>query len=133
MKAKLIHCTAALLASAAFAFAIAQEPIASAWTTTGPPAENLNAVVQALNADSSLQNMKITVQPDGENILLTGVSPTLEQSQKAAEIAKAASGAAIVVNVIRPERTKYETPAFELQAPAETAAADPAKGQQVPA
>ena len=120
MNAKLIRCAAALLASAGCAVASAQEPIASAWIDAGAAAEKVTAAVQALNADTSLQNSKITVQPDGdnmENLLLTGVSPTLEQSQKAAEIAKSASGAAIVVNAIRPERTKYETPAYELQQP----------------
>jgi Flp pilus assembly secretin CpaC len=119
MNAKRIHWAAALLASAGCAIAAAQEPIASAWATTGAPAENLNAVVQALNADTSLANSKITVQPEGENLLLTGVSPTLEQSQKAAEIAKSAAGDVIVVNAIRPEKTKYESPAYDLQATAE--------------
>jgi osmotically-inducible protein OsmY len=121
MNAKLIHYAGALLGSAACALAVAQQPVASPWTTTGPPAENLNAVVQALNADASLQNMKITVQPDGENVLLTGVAPTLEQSQKAAEIATGAAGGAIVVNAIRPEKTKYDMPAYELQPSAEPA------------
>ena len=125
MNAKLIRCAAALLASAGCALATAQEPVASAWTNAGAAAENVNAAVQALNADASLQNSKITVQPDGDNLqnlLLTGVSPTLEQAQKAGEIAKSAAGGAIVVNAIRPERTKYETPAYELeQAPVEPA------------
>ena len=119
MNTKRIHCLAALVASMGCGVGAAQEPIASAWTTPGAPAENLNAVVQALNADTSLANSKITVQPEGENLLLTGVSPTLEQSQKAAEIAKSAGGGVNVVNAIRPEKTKYESPAYDLQATAE--------------
>ena len=118
MNAKPIQRLAAVLAASFAAVALAQEPVASAWTTIGPPAESLNAIVQALNADASLQNSKITVQPDGENVLLTGVAETLEQSQKASEIASAAAGGAVVVNVIRPARTKYETPSYEFATPA---------------
>ena len=115
MNTKLIQRAFVLVASVAVTAASAQ--VASAWTSIAPPAENLNAIVEALNAEPSLKDSKITVQPDGDNVLLTGVAQTREQVQRASEIASA--GGAKVVNVIRPEKTTYETPNYDLQATAE--------------
>ena len=120
MKAKLIQRGCVTLASLAVTAASAQ--VASAWTSIAPPAENLNAIVQALNAEVSLKDSKITVQPDGDNVLLTGVAQSREQVQRASEIATAAAGGAVVVNAMRPEKTTYETPAYDLQATAQAQA-----------
>src|SRR4029079_7070069 len=90
------------------------EPIASATKFDG--GEAINAVVQALNADASLQNSKITVQQDGEVLLLTGAAQTKEQVTRATEIASASAGGAQVVNAIQPDHTTYEMPAYELRA-----------------
>jgi Flp pilus assembly secretin CpaC len=120
MKAKHIQRASVLLSSLAATVACAQ--VASAWTSIAPPAENLNAIVQALNAEPSLKDSKITVQPDGDNVLLTGVAQSREQVQRASEIATATAGGAMVVNVMRPEKTTYETPDYDLQATAQAQA-----------
>jgi osmotically-inducible protein OsmY len=72
--------------------------------------------VQALNADASLKNSKITVQQDGDSLLLTGAADTKDQVTRATEIANASAGGAPVVNVIQPDHTTYEMPAYELRA-----------------
>ena len=123
MNAQLIRGTLALFACAGMTAASAQ--VASAWTSAAPAAENLNAIVQALNADASLKDSKITVQPDGDNVLLTGVAQTREQAQRATEIATAAAGGGVVVNVIRSGKTTYETPDYDLQATAQAQTQEP--------
>ena len=117
MNANLIQGASVLLASLGVTMASAQ--VASAWTSMAPPAENLNAIVQALNAEPALKDSKITVQPDGDNVLLTGVATSREQVQRASEVATAAAGGAVVVNVMRPEKTTYEMPDYDLQATAQ--------------
>ena len=119
MKSKPIQRAAALLASTAAAIALAQEPIASFTASDGADAGPLNAIAQALNAEASLGNSKITVQPDGDHDLLTGVTPTLEKSKKATEIAQAAAGNTVVVNAIQPEHTTYQMPEYDLAKTAE--------------
>ena len=88
----------------------ADEPIASAIATQNALPDAVNAIVQALNGESTLKNAKITVQPDGENILLTGRADNRDQVQKATEIARASSNNAMVVNVIQPDHTVYDMP-----------------------
>ena len=117
MNAKLIQRASVLLASLGVTMASAE--VASAWTSLTPPAENLNAIVQALNAESSLKDSKITVQPDGDHLLLTGVTPTLELSRKATEVAQGAAGGMVVVNAIQPEHTTYQMPNYDLGKAAE--------------
>jgi len=119
MNAKPIQRAAALLASAAAVVALAQDPVASFTAADGADAGPLNAIAQALNAEGSLANSKITVQPDGGHVLLTGVTPTLEQSKRATEIAKAAAGSTMVVNAIQPEHTTYQMPEYDLAKTAE--------------
>jgi len=91
--------------------AFADEPIASPIATQSAIPDTVNAIVQALNAEATLRNAKITVQPDGENILLTGRADNRDQVQKATEIARASSNNAMVVNVIQPDHTVYDMPA----------------------
>jgi hypothetical protein len=112
MNAKLIQRASVLLASLGVTMASAQ--VASAWTSLAPLADNLNAIVQALNAEPSLKDSKITVQPDGDNVLLTGVTPTQDTSRKATEIAQAAAGGTVVVNALQPEHTTYQMPNYDL-------------------
>ena len=60
-----------------------------------------NAIAQALVADASLKDSKITVQPEENGaILLTGVTPTNAQRQKALEIATSHAGAGKVSNAL---------------------------------
>src|ERR1043165_1373291 len=106
MNARIIRYAAALLASGAATLACAQDaaPIAST-TSSGGDAATLEAIAQALNADASLKDTKITVQADGDNILLTGAAQSKEQVQHAGEIANASANGAQVVNVIQPDHT----------------------------
>ena len=115
MNAKLIRYAAALLASAAATLASAQTaaPIAST-VSSGGDSGALEAIAQALNADASLKGTKITVQADGEHILLTGAAQSKEQVQHAGEIAAASANGAPVVNAIQPDHTTYQMPDYEL-------------------
>ena len=103
---------AALVAATAAVWALAQapapatayvdEPIAS--LATGAQAnERTNAVVQALNADASLKGSKLTVAPDGDDLVyLTGVTVTRDQMKRAMELAGSGEGKA--VNAITSEQ-----------------------------
>jgi BON domain len=86
-----------------------QEPIASTPRADGPYAQLGKTLVDALNKDDSLKNSKITVQLDGDTVLLTGVTPTEQQALRAREIVAAQADGAEVVNVIQPEKIKYRT------------------------
>lgn len=77
------------------------EPIATASTRQGDDAAMLEAIVKALNADASLKDAKITVQPDGDNVLLTGRALTGEQKKRATQIAAAQAGDKKIVNTIQ--------------------------------
>ena len=125
MKFLIPHAIAGMLAAGAVSFAMAQtdpgsnaatavsfvsEPIASASRADGPDADRLNAIVQALNADESLKNSKITVVPDENGgVTLTGATMTEGQAKHAAEIAAAQAGDGKVVNAIQPDRVTYRT------------------------
>ena len=91
--------------------AYVDEPIASAMKADGPDADKVNAIVQALNADASLKNAKITVQTDNDVVLLTGAAATQEQVQRATEVARGSADNAKVVNVVQPDHTTYKMPA----------------------
>lgn len=81
-----------------------QEPVASAAT---PSTDDglATGIVQALNADASMKNAKITVQPEKGVVYLTGAALTKEQKQKAAGIAAAQAGEGNVVNTILDDET----------------------------
>lgn len=88
------------------------EPIASA----SKEDDGAKAIVEALNADASLKDSKITVQPmDDGAILLTGSSMTRAQAKRAGEVAAGKAGEGKVVNVIR------DSEAYVMEAPAPAA------------
>jgi osmotically-inducible protein OsmY len=104
----------AFLASAAATLSIAaSDPIASSSGAQGEGTDVVNAIVQALNAEASFTNTKITVQMDKDVVLLTGATPTKQSAQRAGEIAAASANGAQVVNVIQPDKIEY------MQAPQE--------------
>jgi len=114
MNSKRLNLALALLAACAVTLSSAQSPIASSSRADGEGAEIVNAIVQALNADTSLKDSKITVQPEKDYILLTGVAPSKQEMQKATEIASGAAGGLQVVNVIQPEKSEYKQPEQDL-------------------
>ena len=81
-----------------------------------------NSIAQALSADATLKNSKITVQLDDNAILLTGATSTDAQRRKAAQIATSQAGEGKVVNAIMtdeillyapPPQESLEQPAAE--------------------
>ena len=97
---------------------LADEPIAS----VARPDDLANAIAQALSADASLKNSKITVQLDDNAILLTGATSTDAQRRKAGQIATAQAGEGKVVNALMtdeillyapPPQESLEQPAAE--------------------
>ena len=77
-----------------------QEPVASLSRTEGADAEIAKAIADALNAEPTMKNSKITVQPDNGTFTLTGVVPTREQVKKAGEIAQQLAGDGVVIHAI---------------------------------
>lgn len=77
-----------------------QEPIATSTRAQGADAQLGEAIVKALDADPSLKDSKITVQPDNGKVTLTGATLTRAQKQRAGEIAMAQAGEGKVVNII---------------------------------
>lgn len=118
MQPRIPHVVAALLLATGTTFASAQaqpqpiyvaEPIASTSAgASGPNAELASRIAQALAADASLKNSKITVQPDENGILLTGVTPTLAQMGRAISVATQHAGEAIVGSAILTEEVWLE-------------------------
>jgi glucose/arabinose dehydrogenase len=102
---------AALVAATGLALAHAEtyvsEAIASVATGT-PDADlqRLNAIVEALNADTSLKGSKLTVSPEGELVYLTGVTSTRAQMGRAVQIASSQAGDGKVANAITTEELK---------------------------
>lgn len=75
------------------------EPVASASRQD----DRAKAIVDAMNADPSLKDSKITVQPgDDGSITLTGATMTEAQVKRAGEIAQAGNGDGSVINTILP-------------------------------
>lgn len=99
----------------------AVEPAASA-RTGGPDADVADAIAQAINADPELKHAKITVQPEGDSVLLTGVALNNAQRQRAGDLATQNAGGRIVVNVIQSEELSVAQPAA-VTVPTEAAAA----------
>jgi len=85
--------------------AFVQEPVATATKAEGTDAQLGAAIVKALDADPSLKNSKITVQPDKGTVTLTGAALTRAQKQRAGEIAMAQAGQGKVVNIILDDET----------------------------
>jgi len=108
MKPRIRNTLAVLLLAGAAPFAysqsgpqapasLADEPIAS----VSRPDDVANSIAQALSADASLKNTKITVQPDDNGVfLLTGATSTDAQRRKAGQIATAQAGEGKVVNAL---------------------------------
>ena len=106
MKPTLRHAVAAALAASAFSIAHAETyvsaPVASTSRADGAGADVAKAVADALNADSSFKDTKITVAIDeAGNIVLTGATPTQADVQRIAQVAAQAGNNAKVVNVIQ--------------------------------
>jgi hypothetical protein len=96
---------------------IVPEPAATA-RTGGPDAELANSIAQALSADESLKNAKITVQPESDSVLLTGVALTNAQRQRAGEVATQAANGKTVVNAIQSSEIVVSQPEpAQAQAP----------------
>jgi osmotically-inducible protein OsmY len=106
MKSRIPHALAALVVAAAAGAAHSQvappanlvdEPVASVSRSD----DLANAIAQALNAEASLKQTKITVQPDEAGvILLTGSATTEAQRLRATQIAVSQAGEGKVVNTI---------------------------------
>ena len=80
------------------------EPIASLATgARGPNLDAANAIVQALAGDASLKQSKITVTPEEQGILLTGVTPKLAQLNRILKVASQQTPDGRVVNGIAVE------------------------------
>jgi len=109
MKARLTIAIAATLTAFAVPLAHAQalplanivdSPAASTSIPEGTDPGVAGAIATDMNADASLKNTKITVQPDGAGFLLTGSTATEMQKQTAGEIAIARAAGAPVFNAI---------------------------------
>ena len=87
----------------------AVEPAASA-RTGGADTDLANGIAQAINADPELKHAKITVQPEGDSVLLTGVALNNAQRQRAGDIATQNADGRIVVNVIQSEELTVAQP-----------------------
>ena len=79
------------------------EPTASVATGAQGDTARLNATVEALNAEASLKGSKLTVAPDADALLVTGVTVTRDQMKRALEIAASQAGEGKVVNAIQTE------------------------------
>ena len=141
MKPQLSRVLAGLLAAGALPLAVAQtqtpvappapaapalqyvnEPVASSSVANaeGP----VSAIVQQLNADASMEGSKITVQPDGETVILTGVTRTYAQAIQASKAAASHAGEGKVVNAILHEELVMAVPEPRVAANAADAAAE---------
>ena len=69
----------------------------------GPHVEAANSIVHAMSADPALQRSKITVSPEENGILLTGVVPTVMSAHRAMQIASQFAGEGNVRNAISVE------------------------------
>ena len=104
------------------------EPIASSSASVAGPSQTMEPIVQALNAEASLKGSKLTVVPDGETIVLTGVTVTHDQMKRAVEIVTSQVGEGKVANAIQTEELVVASappaapPAPEASPPAPEAA-----------
>ena len=115
MKSTLKHIVVALAAGAATTLVSAQTT--STADSTAPASANqaivsvatgargahvdaANSIMHAMSADPALQRSKITVTPEENGILLTGVTPTLMQAHRAMQIASQFAGEGNVRNAL---------------------------------
>jgi len=112
----LVSIAGALIASAATLAAgqtpaptFVSEPVASAALTGSPDQAIIDATVQALNAEPSLKNSKITVTSEDGVITLTGSVTTVDQATRASRIAATQAGDGKVINAIQPDKAIYPT------------------------
>ena len=80
------------------------EPVAS--VAAGLPADRVQAVnplVEALNGDASLKGSKLTVVPEENGVLITGVTPSLRQMAQIVNTANQQAGGLRVVHAISTE------------------------------
>jgi Flp pilus assembly secretin CpaC len=118
MKFTLKHIVVALAAGAATTLVSAQSTtpndasapssgdlavVSIATGARGPHVEAANSIIHAMSADPALQRSKITVTPEENGILLTGVVPTLVQAHRAMQIASQFAGDGNVRNAISVE------------------------------
>jgi Flp pilus assembly secretin CpaC len=133
MKSHIPYLVAAVFATGAISIAAADttdthfvpEPTASASKTDGPDAQVAATIVNELNADPSLKDAKITVQPENGVVTLTGSARTEEQAKRASEIATALAGEGKVVNAIQADHLAT----YGVQ-PEPIAAPEPGTGSQ---
>ena len=139
MKPQLSRVLAGLLAAGAVPLAIAQTPVAPP-APAAPAVQYVNepiassslanaegpvsAIVQQLNADTSMAGSKITVQPDGETVILTGVTRTYAQSIQASKAAASHAGEGKVVNAIVTEEVVMAVPEPKVAANSADAAVE---------
>lgn len=79
-----------------------QEPTATV-RSGAADADVAKAVADALNQDAELQHAKITVGPEKDSVLLTGVTLTNAQRQKAGDIASQNANGLAIVNALQTE------------------------------
>ena len=118
MKSRIRHIVVALAAGAATTLVSAQTSntadasapssanlaiVSMATGARGPQLDAANSIVHAMSADPALQRSKITVTPEENGILLTGVVPTLVQAHRAMQIASQFAGDGNVRNAISVE------------------------------
>ena len=88
---------------------LADQPMVSVATgSRGPHVEIANAIAQAIAAEPSLRKSKITVAPEENKILLTGVTPTVQQMGRVSQIAAQHAGQLPVINGINTEEVFLE-------------------------
>jgi hypothetical protein len=78
-----------------------QEPVARPSGQGGSQDPVVASIVNALNADPSLQHSKISVQSDQGTVVLTGVALTQAQKKQAVQIAASRTGPTKVVDAIQ--------------------------------
>ena len=129
MKARIPHTLAVLLLAGAAPLAYSQSGSQPPASLADAPVASVarsddmaNSIAQALSADASLKNSKITVQLDDNAVLLTGATSTDAQRRKAGQIATSQAGEGKVVNAIMtdeivlyapPPQESLELPAAE--------------------
>lgn len=90
------------------------EPTATTAKSTDPD-DLAKKVADALNADPSLKNSKISVTSEDGLVTLTGSVATTQQVQAATQIATAQAGDGNVVNTIQPDQIAYRSPILEMR------------------
>ena len=94
---------------------LAEQPLFNlAAGSRGPNAEVANAIVQALAADPQMKGSKITVGPEENLVLLTGVTKSIAQVARAMQIATELAGEGKVSNGLASEELFLEPVSVSL-------------------